>query len=1022
MPPLTAPLSGITVLAFEQAVSAPYATRVLADLGARVIKVERPGTGDFTRWFDQDAGGLATHFVWLNRNKESIALDVKDPAARPTLEALLDRADVVIQNLAPGAAARLGLDAESLVAARPHLVAVDISGYGHDGPNAHRRAYDLLVQAESGSCASTGWPGHPARPAIPSADVGSGLMAAVSVLAALQARHEHGRGAALRISMFDVATDFLGFSLLHALYTGQERPPHGMSSPTVAPYASYPTRDGRSVVLGTTNDGEWQRLTRDLVGRNDLAENPDYATNDRRWNHTDAINAEIARWTVEHDAEEICALADRAGIGSAVLRSVPEAARHPEIVERDRWTQVDSSVGPVASLRAPIESPAWAQPLNGVPGLGEHTDAILAELGLSSGTEHLRDGLEHWAATDPSRTALVDPVRSWSYGELEQAVAVAVGRLRRSGVRPGSAVLIVAPVSAAAVVAYLAVLRTGATAVLLDRRCGDADVRHAVAPYGADLVVSTRDLVARLGLDQLGAEVRDLDRLGTEGDPDRTWLEPDPSARAAVFFTSGTTSRPKAVLHALRTLRAGARNMATTLGFGERDSAFLSSPVASITGVMHVHLAVDNGGSLVLEDRFDPPQSLRRVLEHGCTTLGGAPIIAEELFREARRQQLDSLPIRAVALGGAMIPRDLLELATDRWGIVASRVYGSSEAPVATYSLPSDTGDARLVDDGALGPGTEIAIDPSGEVLVRGPMLFLGYADATDQAEAFTDEGWFRTGDLGRLVHDAHGHERLVVTGRLKEVVVRKGLKVSLPEVDEAARLLPDIEEAAAYAVPDAATGERLALAVRPAPGTDVSLDGVTHHLRVAGLATHKLPEEVVVWDAPLPRTATGKVQRRALTTGGARRLLAARLRDSSNSKESRVDDTTGARYARVSTLMADYAVLVDSRDAEGWADVFMPDGVLTFAGRRVEGREALVAFGAASTPGIHLGGSPTITEDGDVLRVRSQFVFVPSDGSGMLAGSYHDRVVDDGTTARLAERAIEIVSHVKGPRAHPRA
>ncbi|WP_370615297.1 CoA transferase [Mumia qirimensis] len=885
MGPLTAPLSGITVVAFEQAVSAPYATRVLADLGARVIKVERPGTGDFTRWFDEDAGGLATHFVWLNRNKESIALDVKDPAARPTLEALLDRADVVVQNLAPGAAARLGLDAESLVAARPHQVAVDISGYGHDGPHAHRRAYDLLVQAESGSCASTGWPGRPARPAIPSADVGSGLMTAVSVLAALQARHEHGRGAALHINMFDVSADFLGFSLLHALYTGQERPPHGMSSPTVAPYGSYPTRDGRSVVLGTTNDGEWQRLTRDLIERDDLAEDPEYATNDQRWRHTDAINAEIRRWTVEHDAEEICARADRAGIGSAVLRSVPEAARHPEIVARDRWAQVDSPVGPVSSLRAPFESTTWEQPLAAVPGLGQHTDTILAELGLSApgpaadiSIDRLRDGLERWAAAEPSRIALVDDARSWTYGELEHAVAVAVGRLRRSGARPGRAVLIVAPVSAAAVTAYLAVLRTGATAVLLDRRCGIADVRHALEALGADLVVSTRDLVTSLDLDQLGAAVLDLDHLGAVGDPDRRWVEPDPSMRASVFFTSGTTSRPKAVLHSLRSIGAGARNMATALSFTAADSAFLSSPVASITGIMHVHLAIDTGGSLVLEDRFDPEPSLRRVLGHGCTTLGGAPIIAEELFREARRRELERLPIRAVALGGAMIPRDLLELATDRWGIVVSRVYGSSEAPVATFSLPSDTGDARLANDGAPGPGSEVAIAPSGEVLLRGPMLFLGYADANDNTDAFTTDGWFRTGDLGRLERDEVDRDRLVITGRLKEVVVRKGMKISLPEIDAAARLLRGIEEATAYAVPDPETGEHLALAVLPQAGTTVSLGSITEQLRAAGLAKGKLPEEVVVWESPLPRTATGKVRRGALAGGGVRRIVAERL------------------------------------------------------------------------------------------------------------------------------------------------
>ncbi|SKB06129.1 CaiB/BaiF CoA transferase family protein [Aeromicrobium choanae] len=378
----TLPLDGITVVAFEQAVSAPYATRMLADLGARVIKVERPGVGDFTRHFDRDAGGLATHFVWLNRNKESVALDVKDPASRPALEALLDRADIVIQNLAPGAAERLGLDAEALVAARPGQIAIDISGYGHDGPNRHRRAYDLLVQAEAGSCASTGWPGRPARPAIPSADVGSGLMAVVAALAALRDRERHGRGAPIHVNMFDVTTDFLGFALLHAHYTGQERVPHGMSSPTVAPYSAYPTRDGRQVVLGTTNDGEWQRLTRDLLDRADLAEEPAYATNEQRWHHTDVIDAEIARWTSAHDAQDICDRADAAGIGSAILRSVPEAARHRELEERGRWADVPSPVGPVASLLPPFDLGSAPARLDGVPGLGEHTEKILAELGV----------------------------------------------------------------------------------------------------------------------------------------------------------------------------------------------------------------------------------------------------------------------------------------------------------------------------------------------------------------------------------------------------------------------------------------------------------------------------------------------------------------------------------------------------------------------------------------------------------------------------------------------------------------
>jgi crotonobetainyl-CoA:carnitine CoA-transferase CaiB-like acyl-CoA transferase len=381
----SAPLAGITVVSFEQAVAAPYCTRLLGDLGARVIKVERPGSGDFTRAYDDVADGLATHFVWLNRNKESLALDAKEPVARAALDRLLDRADVVVQNLAPGAARRLGLDAAGLVAARPRLVAVDMSGYGTGGPLDHRRAYDLLVQAEAGACATTGEPGHPAKPGPPVADVGSGLQAAVTVLAALVGRGTTGRGAAIEVSMFDTVTDFLGFALLHARYSGRERPPIGMSSPVVAPYGAYRTRDDRVAVLGTTNDAEWQRLAVQVVERPDLAADPALATNAQRCEQRIRIDAAIGDWARTVDLTDVLARADAAAIGNAVYNEVLDVVEHPQLTARGRWREVGSPVGPVASLLPPWTSDAWATPLEPVPGVGEHTRAILTELGLPAG-------------------------------------------------------------------------------------------------------------------------------------------------------------------------------------------------------------------------------------------------------------------------------------------------------------------------------------------------------------------------------------------------------------------------------------------------------------------------------------------------------------------------------------------------------------------------------------------------------------------------------------------------------------
>ncbi|MEU5879185.1 CaiB/BaiF CoA-transferase family protein [Spirillospora sp. NPDC047279] len=377
------PLAGTVVVSFEQAVSAPYCTRMLADLGAEVVKVEHPRSGDLTRWFDEAADGMATYFVWLNRNKRSLALDCKRPEARPVLDRLLERADVVVQNLAPGSARRLGLDATTLVERFPSLVAVDISGYGTGGPLDHRRAYDLLVQAESGSCAATGQADAPAKPGIPIADIGTAMQAASGIMAALLGRARTGTGAALRVSMFDTAADLLGFALLYARYTGEERAPIGMSSPIVAPYNAYPTKDGRTVVLGTTNDAEWQRLARDLIGRPDLADDPGLATTPQRCGQRGRLDEAVTAWTSDLPLAEICARADAAGIGNAEFNRVTEVVDHPQLTARGRWQEVGSPAGPLASLLPPVITAAWDTPLEDVPGLGEHTAAILTELGFT---------------------------------------------------------------------------------------------------------------------------------------------------------------------------------------------------------------------------------------------------------------------------------------------------------------------------------------------------------------------------------------------------------------------------------------------------------------------------------------------------------------------------------------------------------------------------------------------------------------------------------------------------------------
>ncbi|WP_098958095.1 CaiB/BaiF CoA-transferase family protein [Pseudonocardia sp. N23] len=377
--PRAAPLAGITVVALEQAIAAPLCTRHLADLGARVIKVENPGVGDASRHYDGVVHGMAAHFVWLNHGKESAELDVRDDADRQVFEGLLERADVLVSNLAPGALGRLGLGPDDLVERFPRLIVVDISGYGTGGPLDHKRAYDLLIQSEGGACAITGLPGQPVKPGVPVADIGTALYAYSAVLAALYDRDRTGRGTVVRVAMLDVLAEMMGFAITTVLHGG-EMVPVGLGSPTVAPYGAYPTRDGATVVLGTTNDREWRRLTEDLLGRPDLAADPRFAHNSDRVGVRGELDEILRDWCSGHDIEDIQRRADEAGIGNARLNDVRDLAAHPQLAERGRWREVGSPVGPLPALVPPAMGEGWPRRDGRVPALGEHTAAIRAEV------------------------------------------------------------------------------------------------------------------------------------------------------------------------------------------------------------------------------------------------------------------------------------------------------------------------------------------------------------------------------------------------------------------------------------------------------------------------------------------------------------------------------------------------------------------------------------------------------------------------------------------------------------------
>ncbi|MGY1634771.1 CaiB/BaiF CoA transferase family protein [Geodermatophilus sp. SYSU D01186] len=381
-PTSSLPLAGLVVVTIEQAVAAPLATRHLADLGARVIKIERPGRGDFARDYDTTVHGLSSHFVWLNRSKESVALDLKRPGCRSVVERLLDRADVFVQNLAPGAAERLGLGSETARATRPRLVTCDVSGYGAEGPHAHRKAYDLLVQAEAGLLSVTGTPEHRAKAGIPVADIAAGTYAFSGILAALYERERTGTGRAVRVSLFDSLAEWMGFPFYHGAYGGQAPVRNGAAHAAIAPYGPVRTGDGKQVVLAVQNDREWARFCDVVLEDPALATDPRFATNSRRVQHRAELQERIEQRTGRLPAETVEDLLDRASVAHARIADVTALGDHPALTARHRLREVASPAGPLRALEPPLTGPHRPAAMGPVPEVGEHSVAVLLWAGL----------------------------------------------------------------------------------------------------------------------------------------------------------------------------------------------------------------------------------------------------------------------------------------------------------------------------------------------------------------------------------------------------------------------------------------------------------------------------------------------------------------------------------------------------------------------------------------------------------------------------------------------------------------
>ena len=383
----TRPLDGITVVALEHAIAAPFCTRQLADLGARVIKIERPGTGDFARAYDARVRGLASHFVWTNRSKESLTLDVKHPQAARILEALLARADVLVQNLAPGAADRLGLSFAALHDRYPRLVVCDISGYGDSGPYRDKKAYDLLIQSESGFLSVTGTPGEPAKAGCSIADISAGMYAYSNILAALLQRQKTGLGSRIEVALLDTMAEWMSYPLYYACDGAPPPPRSGAAHATIYPYGPFRAGDGKVVMLGLQNEREWGAFCEKVLEDPDLARDERYASNPRRTAAQAELRPRIENAFADLTAEQVAARLDAAGIANARVNDMHDLWDHPQLAARERWSRVDSPVGPIPALLPPGLPGGVAARMDPIPALGQHTRQILAELGY--GTEEV---------------------------------------------------------------------------------------------------------------------------------------------------------------------------------------------------------------------------------------------------------------------------------------------------------------------------------------------------------------------------------------------------------------------------------------------------------------------------------------------------------------------------------------------------------------------------------------------------------------------------------------------------------
>jgi len=898
------PLQGVRILDLTRYLSGPYATLLLAEMGAEVIKVETPEVGDDTRHIAPFKGGVSFYHSTVNRSKASVEIDLKSEAGLNLILAMVADCDVLIQNFRSGVAERLGFGYEAVSRINPKLVYCSISGFGGTGPESRRAAFDLIVQAESGVMSLNGESDSPpTKLGLPVADLTSGMFAVQGILAAIVKRNSTGKGSLVEVSMMSSLLSLSVYNATRYFVTGESPKRMGSRHPGVVPYGQYKSSDGE-ILLSTFSDASWKRIV-DAMDRPDLAEDPRFLTAASRVTHREACDGLLSDVFSRHASEDIVERLHEAGIPCGVVRSMGEALEREIASGAGSITDVEypGTVGSIRSVRIPIKFDGQWCPAKPAPALGQdnamldryrQTRAAVA-WGKEIATEviggipyrmytqrpHRVEELVPFAPAWGERPHVIQGGRSISFGRFHAAVQDKACALLRQGLQPGDRVFLVGWNSPEWIVNFWACLRAGAVPVLANAWWSAQELSQGLSLLEPALVLADAAAADKVPVGwSLGSWPVDFEALPADPLPEGSR---DEEETALIIFTSGTSGQPKAVVLSHRALLARlhmtlqvTRKLPHQVDRSAHDITLITGPLFHVGGLQGLMRALVVGDTLVFPGgRFDPADVLALIEKHKVRRWNAVPTMVSRLLDHPDVARRDLSSLKSISIGGAPVHRELMQRMRQGLPSVSPRIptgYGLTEnGGQATASAGSeDVG--KLGSTGRPLPCVEVKFLahpglPDGEILLRSPTQMSGYFGLDESP--IDPEGWLHTGDLGRL--DESGN--LWITGRCKDMIIRGGENIAPAAVEGALMSLPGVSEAVVFGIPHADLGEEVMAVV--VTDADLTPEGLAEGLR-GRVASFSIPSRWRIQSTRLPTNETGKVDKKAVSAEMRAQLQAA--------------------------------------------------------------------------------------------------------------------------------------------------